>query len=114
MSKIGVGVGEDFPVDEQNRPQPEDHPHGEEREHCCGEDWHRQRQARREAWRRFRHQMHEEWHTRRRAMRDRMRHQDDVEILGPETLRHRQLAHLVIAGLAILGLAALINHHSRN
>jgi len=107
MSKIGVGVGEDFPMDD--RPQPEDH--SEDRVGCCGEDWHRQRELRREAWRRFRHQMHAEWHARRRAMRDHLRHRDDVEILGPETLRHRQLGHLVIAGLAILGLAALINHH---
>jgi len=105
MSKIGVGVGEDFPVDD--RPQREDPAQAE----CCGEDWHREREVRRQAWRRFRHQMHAEWRARRRAFRDHLHQTDDVEILGPAELRARHLGHLVIAGLAILGLAALINHH---
>ena len=110
MSKLGVGVGEEFPVDEQNRPQPEQN----EEPGCCGADWHRQRQARREAWRRFRHQMHEEFHARRRAMRDSLRQQDGVEILGPDVLRDRHLHHLVIGALAVIGLAALFSHHRRD
>ncbi|HUO98024.1 MAG TPA: hypothetical protein VMU01_05115 [Rhizomicrobium sp.] len=111
MSKIGVGVGEEFPADEPTRPQPDEQ--SEEGARCCGEDWHRQREMRREAWRRFRHQMHAEWRARRRAFRDEFNRQDGVEILGPETLRGRHLAHLVLGGLAVIGLAALLNHHRR-
>jgi hypothetical protein len=107
MTKFGVGVGEEFPVDEQNRPQREQ----TEESGCCGSDWRRQHELRREAWRRFRHQMHAEWHARRRAMRDHLRQQDAVESLD---LRGRHVGHLVIGALAIIGLAALFNHHSRS
>lgn len=99
MSKIGVGIGEDFPVDEQNRPNSED---GEES--CCGRGAH---EARHEAWRRFRHQMHAEWHARRRAMRDAFNRREAVEVL--HDLRERHLHHLIIGGLAVVGLAALLS-----
>ena len=111
MSKLGVGVGEEFPVDEQNRPQPEQS-RPEDEAGCCGADWHRRREMRREAWRRFRHQMHAEWHAQRRAMRDSLRRQDGVEPL--DVLHDRHLHHLVIGALAVIGLAALFSHHRRD
>ncbi len=94
MSKIGVGVGEDFPVDENQEPGGEDRPF-----RGCGNPAHR---ARRAAWRRLRHQMHEEWHARRRAMRDAM----DPETV--QAMREQHLHHLVIGGLAVVGLAAVL------
>ena len=107
MSKLGVGVGEEFPVDEQNRPQPEQ----KEESGCCGADWHRRRALRREAWRRFRHQMHAEWHACRRTM---MGEREGVEPLDAAALHERHLHHLVIGALAVIGLAALFSHHRRD
>jgi hypothetical protein len=92
MSKFGVGVGEDFPVDENGKPEAED------LGHC-----HRGHQDQKEAWRRFRHQMHEEWHARRRAFRNR----DAGEML--HHMRQHHLHHLIVGGLAVLGLAAIIS-----
>lgn len=98
MSKFGVGVGEDFPLDEEARANatqddvPDD-------ERFCTHDY---RAARRRAWRRFKRQMHEEWHARRRAFRDGFNRRDGVEVI-----HDRHLHHLVVGGLAMIGLAAL-------
>ena len=99
MSKIGVGVGEDFPVDE-NKPEPD----AAEAEYLgtC----HSRHQARRDAWRRFRHQMHEEWHAKRRAFRDGLNDREAAEAI--QEFRARHLHHLIVGGLAVLGLAAII------
>jgi hypothetical protein len=104
MSKFGVGVGEEFPVDEQNKSD-------EQAESgCCGHGSH---EARREAWRRFRHQMHAEWHARRRAMRDAFGGREGVEAM--RDFRRDHLHHLIIGGLAVVGLAALLSHlHHRD
>jgi hypothetical protein len=106
MSKIGVGVGEDFPVDEKNRPETENGPDVEDLGTCRG-----RHDARREAWRRLRHQMHEEWHARRRAWRDGLNERDGVEAI--HDFRGRHLHHLIVGGLAVLGLAAILAslHH---
>jgi len=101
MSKIGVGVGEDFPVDEKNRPDTESGPEVEDLGTC-----HSRNDARRDAWRQFRHQMHEEWHAKRRAFRDRLNERDGVEAI--HDFRERHLHHLIVGGLAVLGLAAII------
>lgn len=92
MSKIDVGVGEDFPVDEQSKPEVEDLGTCRSRH-----------EARRQAWRRFKHQMHEEWHAHRRAFRDAVNDRDPVE-----ALHDRRLHHLIVGGLAMVGLAALL------
>ncbi len=97
MSKIGVGVGEDFPVDEKNKEEPEVEDLG-----TC----HARNDARRDAWRRLRHQMHEEWHARRRAWRDGLNDRDAVEAM--HDFREKHLHHLIVGGLAVLGLAAII------
>ncbi len=95
MSKIGVGVGEDFPVDENKPSEGHDPESG-----CCGHGSH---EARHQAWRRFRHQMHAEWHARRRALREAMGRPEAVQ-----AMRERHLHHLIIGGLAVVGLAALL------
>ncbi|GAA0566334.1 hypothetical protein [Rhizomicrobium electricum] len=102
MSKIGVGVGEDFPVDENNKPEPDVEDLG-----TC----HHRHHGRKEAWRRFRHQMHQEWHARRRAFRDRLNEREGVEAI--HEFREHHLHHLIVGGLAVLGLAALIAGLSR-
>ncbi len=106
MSKIGVGVGEDFPVDEKNRPETETQPDVEDLGTCHG-----RHDARREAWRRFRHQMHEEWHARRRAWREGRGERAGVEAM--RDFRAHHLHHLIVGGLAVLGLAAILAslHH---
>jgi hypothetical protein len=99
MSKIGVGVGEDFPVDEKKRPETETGPEVEDLGTC-----HSRNDARREAWRRFRRQMRDEWHAHRRAWRGGER--DGVEPI--DDFRERHLHHLIVGGLAVLGLAAIL------
>lgn len=101
MSKIGVGVGEDFPVDEKNRPETESQPEVEDLGNCHSRD-----EARRAAWRRFRRQMHEEWHARRRAWREGRGERDGVEAI--HDFRDKHLHHLIVGGLAVLGLAAIL------
>lgn len=101
MTKIGVGVGEEFPVGEEPKG---DAPEGEEtgRGH---------RGDRREAWCRFRQHMRAKWHARRHGFGH--RHGGD----GAEALaefHHHHVHRLVIGGLALIGLAALISTlHSR-
>ena len=103
MSKFGVGVGEEFPVDEEPRATQED-----EGERCCGHGAHEARREawRREKWRRFKRQMHAEWRARRHAMRDAFDRREDVEaVYDPHA---RRVHNLIVGGLAMLGLAALI------
>lgn len=101
MSKIGVGVGEEFPLDEEARAKQED---VADDERFCAHDF---RAARRHAWRKFRRQMREEWHARRHAFREARRdaRRDGVEAI--HDLHGRHLHHLVVGGLAMIGLAAL-------
>jgi hypothetical protein len=73
MSKLGVGVGEDFPVDDENGnggagPQGDPGPRSEADERGEYEDWKRRRdahRAERDAWRADR----EEWRARKRAFK---------------------------------------------
>jgi len=110
MGKFGVGVGEDFPLDEEagrGKPPPED-----EEPPCCGpDDWRRQRDLRREAWRRFRRQMREEWRAHRRAFHRRCHEPGTVEPMDDE--RGARLHHLLIGALAVIGLAALFGSRHR-
>lgn len=95
MSKIGVGVGEEFPVDEDANPQTED----------LGTCYSRNAE-RRAQWRRFRQQMREEWRARRRAWRDRFNRRETVEVI--DDLKEKRLHHLVLGGLALVGIAAIL------
>ena len=91
MSKLGVGVGEDFPVDER----------AQETGFCgAGTD-------RDEAIRKWR-QIRSEWRARKRAMREQFRREFADE-------NHREHAKhvagsLAVAVLAAVGLAALFGH----
>lgn len=96
MTKYGVGVGEEFPVDD--RPQPESGTEGES--HRCGRRGHRHGH---DAWHQFRDQMRAEWRARRRAFH--MGEGDDVI----EELRKPHVQKFVIGGLALIGLAALLS-----
>jgi len=92
MSKFGVGVGEDFPVDEQ----------AQETEFCGAGT------GRGEAIRKW-HQMRCEWRARKRAMREQFRREFADE-------NHREHAKhvagsLAVAVLAFVGLAALLGRH---
>jgi len=109
MSKIGVGVGEDFPLDEGAPPNPsESEP---EHEHCHGD--------RAEAWRQWCeqkrqwHQMRAEWRARRHALRQRLREQFRREGAGEHEWHGPKPQHLAIGILALIGLAALLFHHDR-
>ncbi len=109
MTKFGVGVGEEFPVDEQNRPQQDAGPETEDEPRRCGRGDHR---ARHEAWHQFRDQLRAEWRARRRAFRDSMGQREGVEAMDDWRVHH--VHKLVIGGLALVGLAALLSlFHSR-
>ena len=109
MSKFGVGIGEEFPLDEETRPPP-----GAE-ETCCGssKEWQNRRALRREAWRRLRDQIHAEWHARARAMAEQYRQRDPVEPMDGSAERSTHVHHLVIGALALVGLAALFGSRRR-
>jgi hypothetical protein len=65
MSKYGVGVGDDFPIDDKDNGQPQD-------ERAEFEEWKRRRdayRAQRDEWRRQR----EEWRERKHAFKERVR-----------------------------------------
>jgi hypothetical protein len=107
MSKLGVGVGEDFPLDEEKTRQA-----GEESP-CCGSEWHRQRAQGREAWRRMREQMRAEWRARRHAMHQRFAERDPIEPIASAEAHSRHMHHLAVGALALIGLAALLGHHRK-
>ncbi|HEY0300290.1 MAG TPA: hypothetical protein VGC36_03105 [Rhizomicrobium sp.] len=77
MSKIGVGVGDDFPVDDGIPKSPGDAPRDDRAEF---EDWKRRRdayraqkeawRAQKEEWHRRRHEWKAQWRAQRRAWRD--------------------------------------------
>ena len=89
MSKFGVGVGEDFPVDEQ----------AQETEFCGAGT------GRGEAIRKW-HQMRSEWRARKRAMREQFRRE-----FAADADHHHRAGTLALAGLAVIGLAALLGRH---
>ena len=102
MTKFGVGVGEEFPVDEQDRVESgagSDHDG-----HRCGRGDYR---ARHDAWHQFRDQMRAEWRNRRRAFRDSMGRQDGADVI--DDLRAHHVHKFLIGGLALIGLAALLS-----
>ncbi len=104
MSKLGVGVGEDFPLDEEKARQA-----GEESP-CCGAEHHDQGH---EAWRRMRAQMRAEWRACRRAAVDRFGRQDPIEPIDDAAARRPHIHHLAIGALALIGLAALLSRHRK-
>ena len=104
MTKFGVGVGEEFPVDEQNRPQSESGADSDQDGHRCGRGGYR---ARHDAWHQFRDQMRAEWRARRRAFRDSMGRHDGADVI--DDLRAHHVHKFLIGGLALIGLAALLS-----
>jgi|GEM_PF-1604765 len=99
MTKYGVGVGEEFPVDD--RPEVSEN---DDDSRCCGQGAHA---SRKEAWRRFRHHMKAEWHARRHGFGRFRGHHDGVEPL--DELRAHHIHKLVIGGLALIGIAAILS-----
>ena len=98
MTKFGVGVGEDFPVDDST-------PEAAQEDGGCCRDRHeafRQWREQKRQWRRMRH----EWHARRAAMREQFRR----EFFGDTERQHRHFHHAVLGALALIGLAALFSH----
>ena len=103
MGKLGVGVGEDFPVDEGKQT-------GGESGCCGGGDRHEAFHQWREQKRQRRHEMRAEWRARRQAMRARFREEFSANgDARSEHLRHHT-QHLVLGALAVIGLAALFGH----
>jgi hypothetical protein len=112
MSKLGVGVGEEFPVDEEKKCEETAAAPGEDADPCrCGPGSHfgGTRAERREAMRRWRHQMRSEWRARRRAMHEQF-HRKFAGEMHHHDARH-VVGKLAVAGLALIGLAALFHYH---
>ena len=106
MGKLDIGVGEEFPLDEQARRESAGEHTADAASGCdYGPNFGGSRQEQREAWRRWRHQMRAEWHARKHAMRDQFRRE-----FSDEHHRHHVLGSLAVAGLALVGLAALLGH----
>jgi len=104
MSKIGVGIGEDFPAGE---PTPRDTE--EVRQDCA--DYAARREAYRK-WRALRRQWREEWRAGRRAFRRRMRqrHEDGSSRgVGPSFHWVRTIIWGALALSVALVLIALVN-----
>lgn len=96
MTKYGVGVGEDLPVDE-NKPEPL----GNDRENPrCGQ------RGGYNAWQRFRERTRTECHGPRRSFRRGFSQQEAVEAL--DDLRSQYLHRLALGGLALIGVAAFL------
>ena len=74
MSKIGVGVGEDFPVDDGdgNKAAGAQGPQSEADDRAEFEAWKRARDDERR-YREEKHRRHEEWHQRKRDFKDKVR-----------------------------------------
>jgi hypothetical protein len=115
MSKFGVGVGEEFPVDEEEKREEAAAAPGEDADPCCcgpGSRFGGSHAERREAMRRWRHQMRSEWRARRRALHEQFHREFAGEIHGHDA-RH-VVGRLAVAGLALIGLAAPFHHrHDR-
>jgi len=104
MGKFGVGVGEEFPVDEKAKRE-DDGPS------CCDgmPNGGGSREERREAWRRWRDQTRAEWRSRKRTMREQFHH-EFADKAARHHGRHPMAGKLAVAGLALVGLAALFGH----
>jgi hypothetical protein len=92
MTKLDVGVGEDFPVADEPGNKPENH----EETTCCGHG------GRHQAWQ----QMRDQWLARHRAFHDRLHGRDAGDVVA--ALRAHHVHHLVLGALVLIGLAALI------
>jgi len=107
MSKFGVGVGEEFPVDENVASQENGETGGccgtrGERLHAAARQWHEQKRQ----WRR---QKRAEWRERKQAMREKF-HREFIGD-GEAQAAHRSAArHLAVGALVLVGLAALLGH----
>lgn len=105
MSKLDVGVGEEFPVDDGVAAK-ESGKYGT----GCGPgdrgEAYRQWREQKRLWRR---KIRAERHARRHAMRERFRREFPDDENGEERhLRASHLRHMAIAVLALIGLAALL------
>ena len=108
MGKLGVGVGEEFPVDENVASQESGETGGccgtrGERLHAAARQWHEQKRQ----WRR---QMRADWHAQKQAMREQFRREfmgndDEVRAVHRSATRH-----LAVGALVLVGLAALLGH----
>ena len=107
MGKFGVGVGDDFPIDEgkprEAAPPESNRDYEKEREEWRKrrEEWHRQR----DEWREKRQQWRNEWRKRRRAFREEMRARYGADFEYDDHWRWYGDSHHLFR---ILGILALI------
>jgi hypothetical protein len=102
MGKLGVGVGDDFPIDEGKGPSsgPQNDPDYEKRR----EEWHRQR----EEWRERRREWRNAWRQKKREFREEMRarYGDAVDDYHHTHNWHMD-GHGIVRVIAIVGLVAV-------
>jgi Flp pilus assembly protein TadB len=114
MSKIGVGVGEDFPVDDGKQPEPgERHRSGErggetDAEHAARHEAHRRWHEQRREWKQ---QWKEQWRAKRDAFREEA-HSGAYAGHGYYDYGHRRGPRMswqgIFALLALCGVIALV------
>ena len=113
MSKLDIGVGEEFPVDEEKMHEEAGAAPGEDadpRHFGRGHRFGGQHGERREALRAWRNQMRSEWKERKRAMHEQF-HREFPHGEFREHAHHRTVGTLAVVGLALIGLAALVGRH---
>jgi len=74
MGKLGVGIGDDFPIDEPNEPDSAN-PEARAQYEAKREEWRKARaewRKRRDEWRAKRRELREEWHRERERFRAEM------------------------------------------
>ncbi len=122
MGKFGVGIGDEFPIDDGKPSQ--DGPHGPEDFYANNPDyearraeWRRQREAFREQRRQWREQWRAEWRERKLAFREEMRARYEnggtTDCYGYGGTHHRywrshRLFHLLaVVGLIVIAITVL-------
>lgn len=112
MSKIGVGVGDDFPVDD-GAPKNDPGPQGPRDDRAEYEEWKRRRdayraqreawRAQREAWRNRRDEFKAHWKAQSRAWRDEFHEGGAREFAGAAPYgRYRRRGHFPFYGYGFL------------
>lgn len=109
MAKLGVGVGDDFPIDDPKQPNPETQ--GAER---AREEWRKARaewRKRREEWRAQQRQCRDAWRRQRDEFRARLRgsRQESDHDLGFTDLTFI-VALLALAALVLIATSAVLGH----
>jgi len=111
MAKLGVGIGDEFPIDEPKQPEHAD-PAARAEYERKREEWRKARaewRRRREEWRAKRRELREEWHRQREEFRAEMCRRFSEHPERPTGGDHHEDGSVnVMLVVAVLALAAIV------